>query len=194
MTYILDACALIALLDHEPGWEKVYALVMRANAGDILLYIHIVNLLEVYYGIRREKGAEAAQVMLDDVDTSAVQITNDVSIPLIREAGRFKITYDMSLADTFVCASASLLSATLVTADGELKPVEAAEPLTFFWFRPPKEKPPKKSEPQERIVFLDEKTARYIKAKAEATHQTPAELVAGFVHKDLATAELEAKK
>jgi predicted nucleic acid-binding protein len=137
MRYILDACALIAFLDREPGWEKVHALVMRAATGDILLYMHIVNLLEVYYGVWRDDGPEAAQEILDYVDGSAIQVSVDVSIPLIREAGRFKVAYDMSLADTFICASASLLSALLVTSDGELKPVDAAEPVTFFWFRPP---------------------------------------------------------
>jgi hypothetical protein len=42
------------------------------------------------------------------------------------------------------------------------------------------------TENRERIVFLDEKTVRYIKAKAEALHQTPAELVADLVRRDLA--------
>jgi predicted nucleic acid-binding protein len=172
MTFILDACALIALLDHEPGWEKVYTLTMRANAGDILLYIHIVNLLEVYYGIRRDEGAKAAQVMLDIVDTSAIQITDDVSISLIREAGHFKITYDMSLADTFICAAASLLAATLVTSDGELKPVEAAEPVTIFWFRPPKEKQDKKKVDVNAIIAELTEAKRRI-AELEAKQCVP---------------------
>jgi PIN domain nuclease of toxin-antitoxin system len=54
MSYILDACALIAFLDHEQGWEKVDDLITHADAGDILLSMHIANLLEVYYGIRRD--------------------------------------------------------------------------------------------------------------------------------------------
>jgi hypothetical protein len=32
------------------------------------------------------------------------------------------------------------MSATLVTSDSEMQPVEAAEKINFFWFRPPKEK------------------------------------------------------
>jgi predicted nucleic acid-binding protein len=144
MSYILDACALLAFLNREVGWEKVHALMMRADAGDILLYLHIVTVLEVYYGVRRAEGPEAAQEILDYVDGSAIRLSIDMTAPLIREAGRFKVAYDMSLADTFICASASLLSATLVTSDGELEPVETAEPITFFWFRPPKEKPTKK--------------------------------------------------
>jgi predicted nucleic acid-binding protein len=188
MSYILDACALVAFLDHEPGWEKVDALIMQARAGDILLYMHMVNLLEVYYGMRRDKGPEVAQEILDYVERSAIQISDDVSIPLIREAGRFKIAYDMSLADTFVCASASLLSATLVTSDGELKPVETAEPVVFFWFRPPKDIPDK-NERRDRTFVLDAETARIVKTKAQAANQAPEELLAALVRKDLALAD-----
>ncbi|GHV81368.1 hypothetical protein AGMMS49944_31590 [Spirochaetia bacterium] len=39
---------------------------IEAEAGDILLLIHIVNLLEVYYGVRRDDGPEAAQKILRD--------------------------------------------------------------------------------------------------------------------------------
>jgi hypothetical protein len=39
------------------------------------------------------------------------------------------------------------------------------------------------------MVLLDEKIVRYINAKANATHQTPADLVASFVRRDLAASE-----
>jgi predicted nucleic acid-binding protein len=165
MSYILDACALIAFLDREPGWEKVHALNMQAGAGDILMHMHIVTVLEVYYGVRRAEGPEAAQEILDYVDRSAIRVSTDMSAPLIREAGRFKITYDMSLADTFVCAAAALLSATLVTSDGELEPINAAEPITFYWFRPPKEKQAKKKAVLQTII-AERDTARRELAEA----------------------------
>jgi hypothetical protein len=104
--------------------------------------MHIVTALEVYYSIWREQGPEAAQNILDMVDTTVIQITADMSIPFFREAGRLKATYRMSLADTAdlwsdVCAAASRLFATVVTADGEMQPIEG---IDFFFFRPPKPK------------------------------------------------------
>ncbi|GHV88457.1 hypothetical protein AGMMS50267_08170 [Spirochaetia bacterium] len=45
------------------------------------------------------------------------------------------------------------------------------------------------TERQQQMVLLDEKIVRYINAKAHATHQTPADLVAGFVRRDLAVSE-----
>lgn len=95
----------------------------------------------------------------------SLEITNDVSIPLIREAGRFKITYDMSLADTFVCAAASLLSATVVTADGEMLPIDE---LDFFYFRPPKEKK-NKLKPDVQTISAERDQA--IQALAEANRR-----------------------
>ena len=51
MTYILDACALIAFVNEEKGegFEEVDVLIDRAVAGDIALCISGVNLVEVYY-------------------------------------------------------------------------------------------------------------------------------------------------
>jgi predicted nucleic acid-binding protein len=140
MTYVLDACALIAVCNGEAGAEKVRTLLLAATGGESNVYISPVTLLEVYYDRVKVEGREKADVILRRIYSSAIEILETIPAPLIREAGRFKAAFDMSLADTFVCATASWLSATLVTADGELKLVEAAEPINFFWFRPPKPK------------------------------------------------------
>jgi hypothetical protein len=44
------------------------------------------------------------------------------------------------------------------------------------------------TERRDRMLVLDETTARLLNAKAMATHQTPAELVATLIRKDLASA------
>jgi len=50
-TFILDACALIALLAGEPGAETVKRIIQNAINGDITVKINQINLLEVYYKI-----------------------------------------------------------------------------------------------------------------------------------------------
>jgi PIN domain nuclease of toxin-antitoxin system len=47
--YVLDACALVAVLKGENGAEAVDDLFQRAVQGDAALSMSIVNLLEVYY-------------------------------------------------------------------------------------------------------------------------------------------------
>jgi PIN domain nuclease of toxin-antitoxin system len=50
MKYILDACALLAFLNKEDGWDKVTDLLTEAiDTGEVEIYMSIVNLLEIYY-------------------------------------------------------------------------------------------------------------------------------------------------
>jgi PIN domain nuclease of toxin-antitoxin system len=43
MTYILDACALIALINKEPGGDKVKDLLEQASAGEITVAMSTVD-------------------------------------------------------------------------------------------------------------------------------------------------------
>jgi PIN domain nuclease of toxin-antitoxin system len=46
--FVLDACALIALLAGEPGAENVKKIIQDAIDGKIIVKINQINLLEVY--------------------------------------------------------------------------------------------------------------------------------------------------
>ena len=46
-----------------------------------------------------------------------------------------KARYPMSLADAFLCATAKCFSATIVTKDKEIKPVEESESLPILWIQ-----------------------------------------------------------
>jgi len=50
-TFILDACALIALLAGEPGAENVKKIIQDAVDGNTTVKINQINLLEVYYKV-----------------------------------------------------------------------------------------------------------------------------------------------
>jgi PIN domain nuclease of toxin-antitoxin system len=50
-TYIIDACAVIAFLSKEPGAMEVHSLLRRAEIGEAQVFMHNLNLLEVYYGL-----------------------------------------------------------------------------------------------------------------------------------------------
>jgi PIN domain nuclease of toxin-antitoxin system len=135
LTYILDACALLALLKEEEGAEKIYAILKQSGAGKALLYMHIVNLLEVYYGIRHENGQELADEVLKFVDASSIKIIEDITDPIFREAGYLKSSYKCSLADAIGLGAAFDLSGTFVTSDGEIQAIDRQEPINILWFR-----------------------------------------------------------
>jgi predicted nucleic acid-binding protein len=138
--YVFDACALIALFNEEEGADVVAELITRADEREAFIYMNIVQVLEVYYDRIKVKGTDYANIVLQSICASSIEIVYHISLANVREAGRLKSTHKISLADSFACAEASSMSATLVTADGELKPVQAAEHINFLWFRPPKEK------------------------------------------------------
>jgi predicted nucleic acid-binding protein len=76
VTYVLDACALIALLDNEDGKDKIDELFVKANAGEISLYIIIINLIEVYYEYIRADGIEVAGKILAPISETPLKIVD----------------------------------------------------------------------------------------------------------------------
>jgi len=54
---------------------------------------------------------------------------------LIKDAGRFKTSYSMSLADAFATTTAKSLGIALVTKDSEMKEAEEAGELSILWLK-----------------------------------------------------------
>jgi predicted nucleic acid-binding protein len=133
LNYILDACALISLLKRESSFDQVSGLLALATAGEITIYMNIVNLVEVYYGFIRDVGEQEADRIMLSVSSFPITVIDTISGKAYREAARFKAAYSMSLADAFLCASAKSLSAAIVTKDDEIKAAERADALPVFW-------------------------------------------------------------
>lgn len=133
--YVLDACALIAVLKNEDGADSVAAVYEKADAGQAQLIMNRVNLFEVYYGFYREKGKEYADHIIDNVKRSAVTIS-EFDDSIFEVAGRLKSTFHISLADSIALAQAVASGGSLLTADHhELDTVEAAGDIKFLWIR-----------------------------------------------------------
>jgi len=133
MDYVLDACAVIALLNDEGGADTVAELITRAGVGTDRLFMSGIQVLEVYYDRIYIKGREYAETVLESLYASPIIILSDVSRDIIQEAGRFKTSYSMSLGDTFAAASAKKLSAALVTRDKEMKVPEEVGEFSVLW-------------------------------------------------------------
>jgi predicted nucleic acid-binding protein len=134
--YILDACALIAALSNEEGADKVIEVYKEAAYGETEIMINIINLLEVYYGDYRVHGKEAADIMVNTVKNSPVNIVEKITDDIFKEAGRLKSQYKISLADSISLAQAKISNGILLTADHhELDIVENTESIQFLWIR-----------------------------------------------------------
>ena len=134
--YVLDACALIAVLNKEDGADSVREIIEQAEIGAVKVSMNIINLLEVYYGLYREYGKEVADNILLEVEANPIEVMDTISEDVLKEAGRLKASYKMSVADSMAVAEASVSNRILVTSDHhELKAVETSENIKFHWFR-----------------------------------------------------------
>ena len=135
MTYILDACALIALLNEElgKGYETVKDLLDRAVAGEIALCMSLVNLVEVHYRLIQLKGIQTADAVMEPVKGLPVRFIRDITDEIYFDTARCKARYPMSLGDAFLCGTAKSLDAVIVTKDKDIKHAEEAESLSVLW-------------------------------------------------------------
>ncbi len=133
--FILDACALIALLNNENGADKVVSVYNKAEHGEAQIIMNRINLLEVYYGFYHDKGEVYAGNVLDSITQSIITISEfDKNIFLA--AGRFKASYKISLADSIALAQASITNGNLMTTDHhEFDTIEGKESIHFYWIR-----------------------------------------------------------
>jgi predicted nucleic acid-binding protein len=136
--YILDACALIALLNDEKGADIVEDLLDQAKNNEITITMNAANLIEVYYDRIREIGTERADAIIQDIyDTFPISIIETLNPAIVREAARLKAVGKMSFADTILVATANYSGATIVTCDYvEFKPIEQQGHIPFLWIRP----------------------------------------------------------
>lgn len=115
---VLDTSAILAYVDDEPGSEVVAGYLRAAQRGEISLYASFVTLTEVRYITIQEKDESSADYLLGLVKAWPLNwIYPDERQCLL--AARFKSEHQISLADSFVAAAASLLGATLVHKDPE---------------------------------------------------------------------------
>jgi uncharacterized protein len=133
---VIDACSMVAFLNDEEGADVVENLLDQASSEENTIFIHEINFLEIYYGVYREDGLELAQETRLKVKDLPVSIVHGLSDEVFNEAGRFKATYRISLADSIALAEAIVRKCELVTADHhEFDIIDEKKELNFLWIR-----------------------------------------------------------
>lgn len=114
MTYVFDACAIIAYLRGEKGSDVIETYLLNSSNKCM---IHAINLCEVYYDLLRVENETIANEAIDDVKRCGIITCEDLDEGLWREAGKIKATGRISLADCFAIALAKRMNAQLLTSD-----------------------------------------------------------------------------
>lgn len=100
------------------------------TSGPVL--VTAVNLGEVYTGVIRERGLEAAERTRKDLRQAPMRV-EAVRETLAWRAGKLKASYPLSYADAFAAALSLERGGVLYTGDPDFKPLEAGEGLRVHW-------------------------------------------------------------
>jgi len=120
---IFDAFPLLCWFQEEPGHTIVGNLLNEAEENQIEIFMHIINLGEVYYHTFRVTSQKEAEEILKKVRLLPIKIIS-ASDTTVLEAAKIKGQYPISYADAFAVAAAIQKKAIIVTSDPEYKKVE----------------------------------------------------------------------
>ncbi len=133
MIYVLDACAMIALLRREPGEAVVWTHLGDSNNTCLA---HAINLCEVYYDFHRDAGEAAAEGAVADLKALGIIERNDLDEALWKDTGKLKARGKISLADSLAIALTNRVGGTLLTSDHhELDAVASAGICSIIFIR-----------------------------------------------------------
>ena len=132
-TYCLDTFSLISYLHNEKGADRVQELLSDAKAKKIQLFMHKINIGELYYTIYREEGESEADLIYGRIKEFPIQFTDDLSEGFLLCAARLKGTYKMSYADSFAAALSIQKDLILVTGDPDFRALERDKRIKILW-------------------------------------------------------------
>jgi predicted nucleic acid-binding protein len=130
--YVLDASAVIRLLDREAGADRVHAIFADSDAGNARISISAVQWGEIAGNIRKRYGGEhEARVMRDMLPRNAGVLPVNAERAL--RAAHLKVDRGISYADAFALELAmESPDRVLVTADYDFKAVEDLARIEFL--------------------------------------------------------------
>ena len=132
-TYVIDACALIAYLRKEKGGDKLRALLKDSYNR---FFMHSVNVGEVYYDSLRVSGKETARELFGDIAKLPINVIWTLDILFIELVGKYKTSFRVSYADSFVLSLAERGGGIVISTDHhEFDAIENAGVLAFYWLR-----------------------------------------------------------
>ena len=121
--FVLDANALLVLLQDRPGADRIERLIKQAAAGEIRILISLINWGEVYYVIWRNRGLAAAEKVLQQIAELPIHVMHPDS-ESTKLAASFRVRHHLPYADGFAAALTQEQNATLVTGDQDFAPLK----------------------------------------------------------------------
>ncbi len=130
-TYVLDAGALLALLEDKVGAPKVEALLVEAQRRHSRILMSSVNYGEVYGRILRDCGQGQALTTMGAVGPLPIEL-EDATPQRAFQAAEIKAKYKLYYVDAFAAALAIENKATLVTSDSDFRKLGHNFPILWL--------------------------------------------------------------
>ena len=122
-SFVLDTSALLALREDEPGADRVEALLAQASKKQCRLLVSFMTRMELLYCIRRKEGEQASRQGLRLVDSFEIDWIS-CRPEILEKAAQIKSAGRISVADSWIAATAVVYAATLVHKDPEFESLQ----------------------------------------------------------------------
>ena len=130
-TYVLDANALLDLIEAGPGFGKVEQLLQAALRNQVLVLTSVLNWGEVFYLLWQRRGEEKARQTIANLSRLPLQIVV-VDFLQALQAGELKALHKIPYVDCVTAALAILHQAILVTSDHDFEKLGRHFPILWL--------------------------------------------------------------
>jgi len=120
--FVLDTSALLTLREDEAGADEVESILRKAEKGEFEVYLSFMTLMELCYRLWQDKGERFAKEILAETRALPIQEISQENDLLIK-ASRIKASFRLSVADSWIIATAWQKKAKLVHKDPEFEQV-----------------------------------------------------------------------
>jgi predicted nucleic acid-binding protein len=119
-SYVLDANAILNLVEDTGGAERVERLFQEARLGSTLLSMSVANWGEVFYYVWQRHGEEKAWRTIGNLSRLPLDLVA-VDLPQVLKAGEIKAVHKIPYVDCLAAALAESRQAVLVTSDRDFE-------------------------------------------------------------------------
>ena len=133
ISFVLDSYALIGYLENESFSDQIEDILTQARKGNYRLYLHVIQLGEVYYNTLREQGQDLADLVYAKIKSFPCHLIQYIDEKLLIKAATLKANYPISYADSFAAALAIINNCQLLSGDPEFKILEKRGIINIEW-------------------------------------------------------------
>lgn len=127
--YVLDAYAILALLQKEPGYGRVEALLKGALGGELKVHISAFNMAEVQCIVLKH-GRNASRIL---AALEALPLNVASADAYMGQAAEIKAKYGMAMGSAFAAALAQDIKRPLISGDRDFRKLGSA--INIEWLR-----------------------------------------------------------